>query len=220
MSNRSISSSARCRALRCRSPRNWPNSVRFSRPVSNSSSAAYCPVTPILAWTSAAGRTASNPGAVADPAVGRNSVDRMLIVVVLPAPLCPSNAHTEARATAKLTPCSADDLLPNDFARSRHSMAASGIGVLLNAVGDPGEFGSHGFDVAQDRLTGDLGTRIGNDQLRSVLHAVDPHAHCLRQSIVTPDTDPQTVPVVTERQLADVDVGQHRNRPVWRREFS
>ena len=63
----------------------------------------------------------------------------MLIVVVFPAPLWPSSAHTEARATVKLTPCRADEDLPNDFARSRHSIATSGIRVLLDAVGHPGD---------------------------------------------------------------------------------
>src|ERR1700737_252183 len=130
----------------------------------------------------------------------------MLIVVVLPAPLWPSSAHTEARATVKLTPCKAGCRaghdLPNDFARSRHSIAVSGMGVLLG-VGHPGELGSHGVDVADDRLAGDLGAGVGDDQLRSVVHAIDPHAHCLRQSVITPDADSQAVPVVTERQLAD-----------------
>src|ERR1700730_5251169 len=176
----------------------------------------------MLARTSADCRSTSNPATLADPAVGRTRVDRMLIVVVFPAPLWPSSAHTEARATVKLTPCKAGwragDDLPNDFARSRHSIAGSGMGVLLDGVGHPGELGSHGVDVADDRLSGDLGAGVGDDQLRSVVHAVDPHAHRLRESVITPDTDPQAVPVVTERQLADVDIRQHGDRPVWQRD--
>src|ERR1700682_1153947 len=194
MSNRSISSSARRRACRCRNPRSWAKSIRFSRPVRNSSSAASCPVTPMLARTSADCLSTSNPATVADPVVGRTRVDRMLIVVVFPAPLWPSSAHTEARATVKLTPCKAGWAghdLPNDLARSRHSIAVSGMGALLDGVGHPGELGSHGVDVAYDRLASDLGAGVGDDQLRSVVHAIDPHAHCLRESILPPDTDPR-----------------------------
>src|SRR4030081_1146083 len=102
----------------------------------------------MLARTSADCRSTSNPATVADPAVGRTRVDRMLIVVVLPAPLWPSSAHTEARATVKLTPCSADEHFPNAFVRPRHSIATSGIRVLLDSFGYPGELGSHGLDVA------------------------------------------------------------------------
>src|SRR3984893_15394841 len=130
----------------------------------------------MLARTSADCRSTSSPATLADPAVGRTRVDRMLIVVVLPAPLWPSSAHTEARATVKLTPCKAGcgggHALPNDFARSRHSIAVSGMGVLLG-VGHPGELGSHGVDVADDRLAGDLGAGVGDDQLRSFVHAGD-----------------------------------------------
>src|ERR1700722_6461856 len=112
----------------------------------------------MLARTSADWRSTSKPATVADPAVGRTRVDSTLIVVVFPAPLWPSSAHTEARATVKLTPSRAGggppDDLPKDFARSRHSIAMSGMGVLLRvgqaAVGHPGELGSHRLDIAHD----------------------------------------------------------------------
>src|SRR5258708_20728661 len=125
----------------------------------------------------------------------------MLIVVVFPAPLWPSSAHTEARATVKLTPCKAGCKaghdLPNDFARSRHSIAVSGMGVLLDGVGHPGELGPHGVDVAYDRLASDLGAGVGDDQQRSVVHAIDPHPHPLRGSVIPSDANTKPATFVT-----------------------
>src|SRR5690349_17098510 len=49
----------------------------------------------------------------------------MLTVVVLPAPLCPSNAHTAPVGTEKLTSVRAGTPLPNVFARLTTSITGS-----------------------------------------------------------------------------------------------
>lgn len=69
-----------------------------------------CPAIPMLARTSAGWRTTSYPTTLARPDVGRISVDKMLIVVVLPAPLWPSSPHTVPAGTEKSTPASASVL--------------------------------------------------------------------------------------------------------------
>src|SRR5262249_40838912 len=56
------------------------------------------------------------------PDVGRASVQSMLIVVVLPAPLGPRNPNTSPGATSKLTPRTASTS-PKDFFKSRTSIA-------------------------------------------------------------------------------------------------
>ena len=59
---------------------------------------------------------------VALPPVGRASVQSMLIVVVLPAPLGPRKPKTSPRATSKLTPRTAS-ISPKDFCRPETSIA-------------------------------------------------------------------------------------------------
>ena len=51
-------------------------------------------------------RTASRRGVIA-PASGRIAPDRIAISVLLPAPFCPTSAHTSPGATAKSTPSTA-----------------------------------------------------------------------------------------------------------------
>ena len=65
---------------------------RFSRPVSSSSIAENCPVTPIAARTPPGSRRTSKPPTRISPSPGVSSVERMLTMVVLPAPLGPRSA--------------------------------------------------------------------------------------------------------------------------------
>ena len=77
-SNRSSSSPARCRASRLAASRySRPTISRFSKPVRYSSTAAYWPVSPIVARTSSASRTTSSPATSARPASATSSVVRI-----------------------------------------------------------------------------------------------------------------------------------------------
>jgi hypothetical protein len=58
----------------------------------------------MLRRTSSRSRTTSWPATRALPPVGRTSVQSMLMVVVLPAPLGPRKPNTSPPATSKLTP--------------------------------------------------------------------------------------------------------------------
>jgi hypothetical protein len=71
-----------------------------------SSTAANCPVRLIDARTRAAWDTASNPLTLAVPSSGLSRVARIRTIVVLPAPLEPSNAKMLPLATSKSTPLS------------------------------------------------------------------------------------------------------------------
>ena len=64
--------------------------------------------------TSSRSRTTSWPATRALPEVGRASVQSMLIVVVLPAPLGPRKPKTSPAATSKLTPRTAS-ISPKDL---------------------------------------------------------------------------------------------------------
>ena len=72
--------------------------------------------------TSSRSRTTSWPATSALPEVGRASVQSMLIVVVLPAPLGPRNPKTSPAATSKLTPRTAS-IASKDLRRSWTSIA-------------------------------------------------------------------------------------------------
>ena len=80
--------------------------TRFSRPVRISSTAENCPVRLIDSRTRAGCDTTSNPLTLAVPASGLSRVVRALTIVVLPAPLEPSNAKMLPLATSKSTPLS------------------------------------------------------------------------------------------------------------------
>src|ERR1035437_1524 len=75
------------------------------------------------------GRAAtSKPAIVTCPAVGRASVQSMLIVVDLPAPFGPRNANTSPSRTSKLIPSTAVNV-PNRLVRSRTSIALGRAGA-------------------------------------------------------------------------------------------
>src|ERR1700710_1504612 len=71
----------------------------------------------MLARTSAGFSTTSKPATMACPELGLINVDKILIAVVLPAPLWPSKAQIDPVGTLKLTPCSAGTCPLNVFAR-------------------------------------------------------------------------------------------------------
>ena len=85
-------------------------STRFSRPLRISSTAANWPARLIDSRTCADCVATSKPPTLAVPASALSRVDRMRTIVVLPAPLEPSNAKMLPRGTEKSTPrntCSA-----------------------------------------------------------------------------------------------------------------
>ena len=77
--------------------------TRFSAPVRISSTAANCPVRLIDSRTRAGSDRTSNPLTLAVPSSGLSKVARILTIVVLPAPLEPSNAKMLPLATSKST---------------------------------------------------------------------------------------------------------------------
>ncbi len=89
---RASSSSTRARASRAGRCARSAIRRRFSRPVSSSSIAENCPVTPMERRTPSGSVRTSNPATRASPSSALMSVDRMRIMVVLPAPLGPSRA--------------------------------------------------------------------------------------------------------------------------------
>ena len=84
--------------------------------MSSPSMAANCPVTPMEARTCSACVTTSNPATRTLPGVRGSKVVRMLIVVVLPAPLAPSSAKTMPAGISRSTP-RRTWLSLNDFCR-------------------------------------------------------------------------------------------------------
>ena len=77
--------------------------MRFSSPVSRSSTAENWPVTPIAARTAVRfGARRRGPATLTSPASAGISVDRMCTIVVLPAPFGPSSAKTVPSATVEV----------------------------------------------------------------------------------------------------------------------
>ena len=103
-----------------------PISTRFSKPVSNPSTAANCPVTPIAARTASGSLASSFPAIQAWPASGLLSVDRMRTVVVFPAPFGPSNEKTVPSLMSRSMP-SSTSLSLNDFRNPRTAIAEDGV---------------------------------------------------------------------------------------------
>src|SRR6266511_200101 len=106
-SNRSRSSRARSRD-RC-FPR-WyrrPTMSRFSNPVRCSSTAAFCPESPMRSRTLSGSAHTSRPATTALPSSGSSSVVRMRTAVVFPAPFGPSSPSTVPCGTARSMPSSA-----------------------------------------------------------------------------------------------------------------
>ena len=68
--------------------------TRFSRPVRNGSTAAYCPDRPIRRRTACGSSATSNPATRARPRSGLSKVARIRTVVVFPAPFGPSSPST------------------------------------------------------------------------------------------------------------------------------
>ncbi len=126
---RSNASSARWRATRALSRYRRPTISRFSRPVSISSTAAYCPARPMTERTAVGRSTTSRPATRAVPASGRINVASTFTSVVLPAPFGPRSPSTLAAGTSRSTPSSAR-VVPKDFATPCTSI----IGPFTDAV--------------------------------------------------------------------------------------
>src|SRR2546425_8935983 len=101
-----------------------PCSSRFSRAVSWSSSEGSWKTSPIRDRTAAGSCETSIPATCASPEVGRSSVQRMLIVVVLPAPLGPRKPKTSPCSTARSIPRTAS-MSPYVFTRPLTSITAA-----------------------------------------------------------------------------------------------
>src|SRR4051794_30702405 len=77
---------------------------RFSKPVRYSSTAAYCPESPMTLRTRPGCASTSIPATVAVPASGSRRVVSTRTTVVLPAPFGPSNPTTVPSGTRRSTP--------------------------------------------------------------------------------------------------------------------
>src|SRR5436305_5393315 len=97
----------------------------------------------MLRRTSSRSRTTACPATRAPPAVGVVSVQSMLIVVVLPAPLGPRKPNTSPGATSKLTPRTA--------CTSPKSLTSS-LTSIAGAVGDPFPLAIPARNVARSGL--------------------------------------------------------------------
>src|SRR4051794_38393885 len=130
--------------------------VRFSAPVSSSSTAAYCPASPIRWRSSAASLTTSSPATRALPESGFNSVVSTRTAVVLPAPFGPSSPSTVPCETSRSTPSSARTS-PNDLVSPEVTIAGSLIEPATLATGAAlHRDGVGGRAVEQDRVLGEL----------------------------------------------------------------
>ena len=78
--------------------------TRFSKPVRFSSTAAYCPLAPIIRRIVCGSSSTSTPSIVAVPESGRMRVVSTFTVVVLPAPFGPSSAVTVPCGTSRSSP--------------------------------------------------------------------------------------------------------------------
>ena len=94
--------------------------------MSNPSTAANWPVTPIAARTASGSLASSFPAIQAWPASGLLSVDRMRTVVVLPAPFGPSSEKIVPSSMSRSMP-SSTSLSLNDFRNPRTAIAEDGI---------------------------------------------------------------------------------------------
>ena len=140
--------------------RSSPIKMRFSRPVKRWSTAANCPVELIDPRTSALCVAKLNPFTVATPPSARSNVVKMLMTVVLPAPLGPSRAKTAPRATLKSMP-SSTTLLPKDLRKAFTSIAGPASVIFgppggNGALNDAGASGPEDADVAEIRPGPDL----------------------------------------------------------------
>src|SRR5438874_6320217 len=86
----------------------------------------------VLLTASVRSFSTSNPSSRTEPDVGSVSPSSIWMVVVLPAPLGPSRAHTWPRGTAKVSPSTAATV-PKDFLSSVTSMAGERTRHLLDA---------------------------------------------------------------------------------------
>ena len=134
-----------------------PSAPGSRGPSSTWSTAADCPVTLICSRTSAGCVATSNPATLAVPPSASISVARMLIVVVLPEPLAPSNANTVPRST--LNDASSSTRTPlNDLTRFR-------ISIRVVTFHDPQEppcrFGSDVRTATTSRFALTGGRRTG-----------------------------------------------------------
>ena len=84
-----------------------PTISRFSKPVRFSSTAAYCPDTPMIGRMRSGCFSTSIPSMTAVPEFGLIRVVNTLIAVVLPAPFGPSKAVTVPSGTERSSPSSA-----------------------------------------------------------------------------------------------------------------
>src|SRR5438270_3919432 len=104
----------------------------------------------VLLTASVRSFSTSNPSSRTEPDVGSVSPSSIWMVVVLPAPLGPSRAHTWPRGTAKVSPSTAATV-PKDFLSSVTSMAGERTRHLLDADNGETEVGGAGGARGQGR---------------------------------------------------------------------
>ncbi len=106
---------------------------RFWSAVSWLSSVESWKTRPMWRRTLSRAATTSKPLTRAAPAVGFASVQSMLIVVLLPAPLGPRKPNTSPGGTVKETPLTAS-ISPKDFPSSSTSIAGGDVEVMAGTV--------------------------------------------------------------------------------------
>ena len=92
-------------------------SMRFSRPVRNSSDDDSCWTYPMDRRTPPGSSATSMPDTRALPDVGLSRVVRIIIVVLLPAPLGPRNPNISPSSTSNVMPSTARTPPPNSLTR-------------------------------------------------------------------------------------------------------
>src|SRR4051812_24923584 len=154
--------------------------IRFSWPVSSSSTAAYWPARPICCLSSAACSTTSRPATVALPESGLRRVVSTRTAVVLPAPFGPSSPSTLPGATSRSTPSSA---------RTSPKLLTRPVAVMAGALMRPPTL-ARGAALHRGRVGGraELQDRVvrGLDPIRYAVRIEDEHVAVLLASGLEP----------------------------------
>src|ERR1700677_3013739 len=186
--------------------------VTFSAAVSSGSTVRSCGTQPTWRRTATGSAVTSSPATRAVPDVGRSSVRRMRIVVVLPAPFGPSSPKISLLPTSKLAPSSAL-VEPKSLVRSLTWTAGSALElmvVLIDLRQQP--VGVVNGERAPERLVHDLRGRLvprAAETLDDILERL------VRLEPERSRGDRHVVRDVVQRQPAGAagQLGPHRRRP-------
>src|SRR5580658_8178610 len=171
--------------------------VTFSAAVSSGSTVRSCGTQPTWARTAIGWAVTSSPATRAVPPVGRSSVSRMRMVVVLPAPFGPSRPKISPRPTSKLAPSSAL-VVPKSLVRPTTWTAGSALELMVGLVDlDQQAFWVSDGERAPERFVHDLRSRLvsgGPEPLDNVLQRLirlEPELHRGRRRVVRDVVQPE-----------------------------